>query len=153
MPNPDDLFRDLFSQDETEDRTVYIRETDTGERIDFEVIERTSFSSAYPATVKELRSKQPLACGHLVDKANPFGGYCQCRGRLRRKPCGKEYCSLYCGVICPRCAISVGPCCARAIDGVFYCKSCKRTLTARRLLSGSVAFLLAPFVSETLPDD
>lgn len=154
MDNIHDLLRQMGDGEETEDRTVYIRETAQGPKIDYEMVERTSFASAYPETVREFRSKQPLSCGHLVDaKTNPFGGYCQRRRLFRRESCGKEYCSL-CAVQCPRCGIFVGAsCCARSLDGVFYCRSCKRALSARRWLGSSLAFLFAPFLSESLPDD
>ena len=149
-----DIFRNLGEAEETEDKTIYVRETPSGQKIDFEVIERTSFASAYPETVREFRSKQPLSCGHVVDgKTNNFGGYCQSRPRLFGHPCGKEYCSL-CAVQCPRCGVFVGAsCCARSVEGIFHCRPCKRALSARRFLGGSVAFLLAPFLSESLPND
>ena len=141
-----DFLRELAERDSSEDRTVYVRETPSGERVDFEIVERTSFRG-YPETVRELRSKGPLPCGHPVDKANPFSGYCN--GRRFFRKCRREHCSR-CSLQCPRCGTSVSvACCARPFAGELFCKRCARLLKAGMLCMAIGRLLTTPFIGET----
>lgn len=156
MDNLDDLLRGLREgEDSSEDKTLFIRETSKGPKVDFEIIERTSFEKAYPETVKELRSKEPLGCSHLISKENPFGGYCGGKKFLfflRRKTCGKEYCAR-CAVQCS-CGIFVSAnCCVRQFEGILYCKKCWRRLRTIKAIKTFFNILLHPFVSQDLSDD
>ena len=146
MDDLDDLLNLGQEEEASEDSTVYLRETPTGPRVDFEIRERTNFNKAYPETIREFRSSNPLPCGHQVSKVNPFGGYC--RGRRFFRVCGKEYCSL-CGVQCSKCGISVSLlCCGTPYPSrpdQFLCKKCRRSLKARNALKVLFRILIRPF--------
>lgn len=151
----DELVRALRDGDETsEDRTLHSRERPgrRGIRVDFEVIERTSFEGAYPETVREFRSKQPLDCHHQVSRENPFVGYCAGKRFLFRS-CGKEFCS-FCAVQCPECGRFVSAsCCARNFEGELLCKGCRRLLRLKKSLRFVFVLLLNPFLSEGVTDE
>lgn len=140
-----DILRELAEGNRcVEDKTVFVRETPSGARTDFEIIERTTFRG-YPETVKEMRSKGPLACGHPVTKENPFGGYCQ----GKHGQCGAEYCARWCGLQCPRCGVFVSAhCCAHEHDGVLLCKPCAKKLARKRFWTTVLTILIAPFISD-----
>lgn len=156
MGNPgnpfEDLLRGLGEDEESEDRTVYFRESPSGQKKDFEIVEKTRFTGAYPETVRELRTQLPLSCGHPVSKDNPFGGYCQARrGFLGQKRCGKELCS-HCAVQC-RCGTFIGPCCAREFEWQLFCRRCAMKLRLRKALRLSVLVLMRPFLDEGIQND
>lgn len=122
----------------SEDRTVHLREGPYGPRVEFVIIERTSFDKAYPETTKELRTGPSLPCGHHVTKDNPFGGYCVL--------CTQEYCSR-CSRSCPTCGRSISiNCCAREYAGSFVCLHCRRTLRRREAARAVFSFLMRPFL-------
>ncbi len=149
----DELLDDFDDDDEvSEDRTLFKRELPNGqERTDFEVIERTVFGGAYPATTKEMRQKAPLACGHLVSKQNPVVGYCQGRRfgyTFTRRRCGRDYCE-YCSALCERCSAAISAsCCGRQWRRGFFCRSCLRWLRFKRSVQLLWRFALAPFTGE-----
>ena len=69
----DELLDDFDDDDEvSEDRTLFKRELPNGqERTDFEVIERTVFGGAYPATTKEMRQKSASGVRAFGFQAEP----------------------------------------------------------------------------------
>lgn len=153
MRNIDELLQELQQEDEwSEDRTIYVRETPHGTRVDFESIERTSFQKAYPETTRRLVTQQALPCGHPVTKDNPFGGYCQGRSLVGMRRCNNEYCAS-CAVQCTRCGVFVSArCCARPLNDALYCRSCRNLIVARRLVFGLLRALVHPF-TVAYPDE
>lgn len=152
--NFEELLKTLEKENEiSEDRTIYLRDTLNGERVDFEIVEKTDFSNSYPATTKELRTKQALCCGHVVSKDNPFGGYCQGRNFFFSAICNNEHCEK-CILICPRCGVSASKNChVGQFDGVLYCLRCRRTLLVLRILRSLIGILIYPFISPDIENN
>jgi len=156
MNNFHDLLRGFDENEESaEDRTSHIRETSYGRRVDFEIVEKTNFSGAFPETIRELITKGPLSCGHTVSRENQFSGYCQGKNLgffITKKICGNEYCT-FCAVQCP-CGIFVSAnCCARQFEETLYCKSCARKLKTAKFLKMLFLLLLFPFIQQDSIED
>lgn len=149
MSGIEDWLKNLTEADTTEDRTAYVRETpDFQRRVDHEVVERTSFQKGYPETAREILLRRPLDCGHHVNDANSFGGYCQGPGHDSPQLCGREYCTA-CAVRCPKCGLSVSAhCCAAEFEDQFYCRDCAKKLRRRRTAKWLWDAVCHPFIEE-----
>jgi hypothetical protein len=148
MGSLEDWLTNLEQAEPTEDRTAHVRETHYSlRRVDYEIVENTSFSKGYPETNREVRLRRSLDCGHHVTENNPFGGYCQ-GGGVRTRPCSREYCAK-CAVQCPYCGICVSAeCHATSYEGTLVCRSCGRRLRTRRALRTTWELVIHPFVAE-----
>ncbi len=137
MYDLDEVLRRLQEEDASEDKTVYVRNTPQGEKVDYEITDRLALNGGSPSTTRELRSVGVLPCGHPVTAQNSFAGECQNKRwtlLLYRRLCREEYCAR-CAVQCPRCGKFVSAhCCARAFEGVLYCKPCRRVLILKKLV-------------------
>ena len=148
----DDLLNNLQDDDEdpAEDRTLHVRVTPDGPRVDFEVRESTRFDRVYPETTKSLVTQLPLPCGHSVTRDNPFGGVCQGKRfgwPILRGRCNREYC-VSCAIPCPRCGVFVSANChASPFRGQMVCRHCCRVLKASRFLRKLWQVVLHPFIS------
>lgn len=122
------------------------RQTRRGLVTDYATLETTDIQRGVEEI--ELRSSPPLACGHVVTKASPYGGTCSVCGVT-------EFCKQ-CQLRCARCQRVLFACCAVLYgdDGAerYHCIPCAK-IARRRYIFGAVwdAFK-QPFIGEE-PDD